>query len=541
MRKAVAVISIVAGAFLVLGASAARAQQAAQTPKFDISGFRVEGNTVLPKDEVDQALQPQVGKGRDFADVQRALEALQAAYQRRGYGGVYVYLPEQRLQGGAVVLKVIEARLDKITVTGNRHFSEASVRRALPDLKPGTVPNMVDIAENSRAANENPARQLRVVLKPSPTEGRIDAAVEVADHNPFKPFVSLDNTGTPSTGRARLGFGLQYANLWQRDHVATLQYITSPTERDKVKVYSLGYRFAIPSWGDSVDLYAGYSDVSAAQTQTPAGPLSISGKGTLAGARYNLILRRKGEYEQRVLFGADYRRFDNQCSLGVFGAAGCVSTGGNPGADVQTRPVSLGYSGQLIQATRQAGFNLSVARNMPGGSGGEQADFAAVRAAAKADYQLLRYGANASSQVFGGAWTLRANYQGQHTSDALLPAEQFGVVGFSAVRGFLEREVAGDRGMFGNLELYSPDVGSSRGAKALSARMLAFVDGGAAWINQPVLGQWERDGVASWGLGMRASYGRNLSLRLDAASVLRPGGSRARGDKMAHAGMVASF
>ena len=519
----------------------ALAQQGVQSPKFDIAGFRVEGNSVLSATEVDATLQPFVGKQRDFADVQRALEALQTVYQRRGYGAVYVYLPEQRLEGGTIVLKVIEAKIDKITVTGNRYFSEANVRRALPDLKPGAVPNMVDIAENSRAANENPARQLQVVLKQSPTEGLIDASVQVNDQPPLKPFVSLDNTGTPATGRARLGLGVQYANLWERDHVATLQYITSPTDAGKVKVYSLGYRFPIPTWGDSVDLYAGYSDVSAAQTQTPAGPLSISGKGTLAGARYNFILRRRGEYEQRVIAGFDYRSFKNQCSLGSFGSAGCISTSGNPGADVETRPASLGYSGQLTQATRQAGFNVSYSRNIPGGAHGSDADFSAVRAPATAHYGVFRYGASATSAVFGN-WMARGNLQGQSTSDALVPAEQFGLVGYTAVRGFLERELAGDKGYLGNLELYTPDVGNALGWKTTGARLLAFYDAGVAQINEPAAGQADRTIASSWGLGLRGSYGRNVTLRLDVARVVHGGGSsRASGDKMAHAGMVASF
>lgn len=541
MRAGAGIVARLLAACLIFLPFNALAQQGVQSPKFDIAGFRVEGNSVLSATEVDAILQPYVGKQRDFADVQRALEALQDVYQRRGYGAVYVYLPEQRLEGGTIVLKVIEAKIDKITVTGNRYFSEANVRRALPDLKPGAVPNMVDIAENSRAANENPARQLQVVLKQSPTEGLIDAGVQVTDQPPLKPFVSLDNTGTPATGRERLGLGVQYANLWERDHVATLQYITSPTDRDKVKVYSLGYRFPIPTWGDSVDLYAGYSNVSAAQTQTPAGALSISGKGTLAGGRYNLILRRRGEYEQRVLFGFDYRKFENQCSLGSFGSAGCISTAGNPGADVETRPASIGYSGQLTQATRQAGFNVSYARNIPGGAHGGDADFSAVRAPATAHYGVLRYAASASSAAFGN-WTVRGNLQGQSSSNALVPAEQFGLVGYTAVRGFLERELAGDKGYLGNLELYTPDVGSALGWKTTGARLLAFYDAGVAQINEPVAGQADRTIASSWGLGLRGSYGRNVTLRLDVARVVHGGGSsRASGDKMAHAGMVASF
>ena len=43
----------------------ALAQQGVQSPKFDVSGFRVEGNSVLSAAEIDATLQPYVGKQRD--------------------------------------------------------------------------------------------------------------------------------------------------------------------------------------------------------------------------------------------------------------------------------------------------------------------------------------------------------------------------------------------------------------------------------------------------------------------------------------------
>jgi len=536
VRTALALIA----AFCV---ASAHAQQPppAQTPKFDISGFRVEGNTVLSSDVVRKVLQPFTGKARDFADVQRALEALQQAYQRRGYGAVYVYLPEQELAGGAIRLKVIEGRIEKVTVTGNRYFDTANVRRALPALREGTVPNIVDIAENSRAANENPARQLQVVLKPGTSEGNIEAAVQVRDEPPLRPFVSLDNTGTSSTGRNRLGLGVQYANLWNRDHVATLQYITSPSHSSSVRVYSIGYRFPIPAWGDSMDLYAGYSSVEAGETQTTAGPLTVSGKGRIAGARYNLILRRRGEYEQRVIFGLDYRAFDNQCSLGIFGAAGCVSVGGNPGSDVTVRPASVGYSGQWSQPNRQVAFNATLSRNLPGGSNGDDAAFGAVRTGATASYTILRFGVQGIASGLGGDWQVRANLAGQRSSNELVPGEQYGIGGYNTVRGFLEREVLGDYGEAANLEVYSPDLGPRLPLKDVALRLLGFLDGGAAYINNPLPGQPERDGIASWGVGARAALGRKVSVRLDAARVLRGSVVTQRGDHAVHFGVVVSF
>jgi len=536
-------VSAAMAAALALGgpALAADAGAGVTVPKFDITVFRIEGNTVLPARDAEEAVKPYVGKQRDFGDVQRALEALQLLFQKRGYGTVQVYLPEQRLESGVITLRVIEATVGKVTVTGNRYFSAENTRRALPDLREGTVPNVVEIAENTRAANENPARQLQVVLKPGTAEREVDADVEVRDQPPIRPFLSFDNTGTESTGRYRAGIGIQHANLWNRDHVATIQYITSPTETKDVSIYSLGYRFPIPTWGDSVDLYAGYSDVAAAQTQTPAGPLAFSGKGTVAGGRYNFILRRRGEYEHRVLFGLDYRRFDNLCSLGVFGSAGCVSTTGSLSGKTEYRPVSLGYSGAWNQPSRQLAFNATAVRNIPGSGDASQDAFTAARTGAVADYRILRYAVQYMTAMFGSDWQMRAALAGQQTNDALLPAEQLGVAGFNTVRGFNEREVLGDRGYYANFEFYTPDIGRALVSPQFNFRMLAFYDRGLAQINDPVPGQIEKEIVASTGIGLRSALSRYLTLRLDAARVLDAGGSRQRGDTMVQFGLVASY
>jgi len=53
-------------------------------PRFDITRFEVRGNSVLPQELIARMVAPFTGSGRDFGDVQRALESLQDAYARAG-------------------------------------------------------------------------------------------------------------------------------------------------------------------------------------------------------------------------------------------------------------------------------------------------------------------------------------------------------------------------------------------------------------------------------------------------------------------------
>lgn len=103
LRGAVACLvvaaSIVFSSPRVLGAEPVRL-------RFDITAYRVEGSTLLTNNQVQSTVAPFRGKQRDFADIQRALEALETAYRGRGFSAVQVFLPEQEMEKGEITLRV---------------------------------------------------------------------------------------------------------------------------------------------------------------------------------------------------------------------------------------------------------------------------------------------------------------------------------------------------------------------------------------------------------------------------------------------------
>ena len=292
-------------------ASPASAQIAADAmePHLSITRFDVTGNTLLTQSEIDVAVAEFVGQQKDFSDIQRALENLEQTYRDRGYGVVQVLLPEQDITKGVVALRVIEPKIGNVTIEGNKFFDDANVRRSLSRLKPGATPNSEDLARNLQMLAEHPAKQTTVLLKAGETDSLVDANVKVADEKPLKFVATFDNTGTDDTGRFRTGISMQNSNLFNRDHVLSLQYVTNPENPSKVQIYGGGYRIPFYEYNSSLELYAGYSDVSSGTLQ---GLFNVSGSGTIAGGRYNLYLPKYGELEHKLSFGIDYRAFQNQ-------------------------------------------------------------------------------------------------------------------------------------------------------------------------------------------------------------------------------------
>lgn len=508
---------------LVSSAPVISADSPVETPRFEITRFAVEGNSLLSETEVDERTRAYTGKGRTFADVQLALDSLQQAYRDRGWGAVSVVLPEQELQGGVVRLRVVEGKLRKIAVSGNRHHDEANVRAALPALREGETPNLDRLARNIQLANESPTRQVTVTMRTGAQEGDVEADVDVDDRNPSRFFASADNTGTNETGRYRLGLGYQHANLFNRDHVATIRWVTSPEEVDDVNIFGAGYRIPVYGWNGAFDFVAGYSDVDSGTLQ---GLFNVSGKGTVAAARYTQFLKRLGTgFEHQLAAGLDYRQYDNDVIL----------VGGSPNLvpDVTVRPASLTYSGRLREARGRADFYLGFSQNIPGGSDGGDADFAAARFGADADYNLWRYGVDGAVEIYRD-WQGRVSFAGQYSGDLLVPGEQFGIGGAYSVRGFLERELSNDKGYSTQIELYTPNFAPLLNAADWQMRALTFYDMGYIRRNDPLPGEIAQESISSAGLGIRLGYG-DLNIRVDWARVLQPGGTQGNNDDRVHA------
>lgn len=487
-------------------------------PRFEIRRFIVEGNTLIPAAEIEKLLAPHAGANRDFGDVQRALESLQENYIERGYTAVRVMVPEQDIRAGTVALQVVEGRIGKVTVQGNQFFDTDNIRRSVPGLKENTPPNTRELSQQMQLANDNPAKQGTLSLESSEEEGKVDATVRVTDEKPMRFSVFLDNTGNTQTGQFRLGAGLQHSNVWNRDHVLNLQYVTSPTKISDVTVFGLGYRVPLYGMNASIEAFGGYSDVNSGTVQNL---FSVSGAGSIFGLRYTQVLPRIDSYEQKLAVALDYRAIKSNVTL--------LGTTGTLVPDITVKPVSLAYSGHLPGAGRDLAFYASFSRNLPSGSDGDQAAFTAQRFGANANYSIYRAGVT-WTQALPEDLLLRAGLSGQWTRDRLVSAEQFGMGGMDSVRGFYERETANDVGHRASVELYSPDFGA-KVADNWRARGLAFIDMARGFDRLPARGA--DNGMSSVGIGLRMNQGKTISVRADWGYVLNDAGTRPAGkDKL---------
>ena len=509
---------------------------------------------MLPAAEIERAVGGAVGPGKSYADVQKAIEALEAAYRRAGYSAVQVQLPEQELSGGVIKIVVSETRIGAVTVSGNKYFDEANIRNSLRTLQPGQTPNLRALSAGIQLANDNPSKQVEVVLASGSAEDTVDAKIKVVDSSPIRVTLTADNTGTSSSGRIRTGVSLQHTNMFNRDHAATIAYTTSPDSPDSVHVnlWSVGYRIPLYAIGDSIDLLYGYSSVNTpGSTPTLGGPLGLIGKGNVASVRFNHFFAREGNFTSKLIFSLDRKYINSRCNVnGVEVSFAPPTPAISSCVPYTAMPIGVTYFGHTQRDNRLLDWNIGVTRNLPIGerytnTSGRSDRYSYLTPSnrdTRDSFMTVRGGATVF-QSFANDWQMRLAANAQLASDPLVASEQFGLVGATAVRGFDERVVAADAGVLVNAELYGPELAARTGLPG-NLRLLGFVDAGRGmYLHTDGTALASGISVASVGAGMRYSFDRRVDLRLDAARVVAAptSGINGRGHWKAHLGMSIGF
>lgn len=493
---------------------------------FNITGYVIDGSNQLSTEQIDAATRPYIGVDKNFSDVERARAAIEAAYITQGLSAIQLTLPEQKLQNGIVHFHVIESHYGKITVTDNKFHSENNVLNALPSLRSGKMPNAELISKELKLANENPSRQAEVVLRQGNGENEVDAIVHVRDSKPGVFNVTLDNTGSPETGRTRFGIAYRNANLFDADHLASLQYMTSVENPNRVQVIGAGYTIPLYKYGSSLAFFAGYSNVNS----VVAGLDNFKGGGTLLSGRYNYQFKRIGKMDQRVSLGLDWRNFNRIEQVTPFPVVLYN--------EIAILPANLTYTAEGKFDYSSLNLNLSFSQNIPGVNNGRKQDFVAYDPGntlkPDANFKVIRYGA-VFSQSVANDWLFKTSVNGQHSSDTLILGEQFRLGGAEGVRGFSEGSESGNSGSRISLEGYTPHFSKNH----LMARALVFFDAGQ--VNATILSP--KSSISSTGLGFRASLSERVNLSADLARIVNSGVDPLQrvGDWRAHLSLTSSF
>ncbi len=500
------------------------------TAVFEIRAFEVSGNSLFPANKLQETVKPFTGSGKTAADVEKARDALEKLYHDAGYPAVLVNIPEQTVEGGIVKLQVIESRIGRVKISGNRYFTAEKIMKELPSFRPGEMLYLPKVQQEIGRLSRIQDLKVEPVMTPGQELGTVDIELKVRDRLPLHGSLELNNRSSPGKKPLRLNAMLRYDNLWQLDHSISLQYQIAPQNTKQAEALSGSYVLPAP-WEENhlLALYGIWSDSDTAFGQD----FRVVGKGAIFGMRYVIPLPSYKLYAHNITLGFDYKDFKETVGF-------MTGSGGETKTPITYMPLSFFYSASLQDEWGlnqfSGGLNLSFR-----GLVSDQREFELKRYKGMANYLYFTAGIQRTQKLPLGMG-LFMKVDGQVSDGPLIANEQYTAGGMENVRGYKESEALGDYAVHGTIELSFPDPLKKFGpGKWFQMSPYLFYDIAKLIVAEPLPGQDRSHKLMGTGAGLRGSITKYLEYELDWAIALSNSDHTQKKDNRFHFKLKALF
>jgi hemolysin activation/secretion protein len=411
-------------------ASEPTAQPADNSDEFQFKQFRFQGNTVYSDSALEKLLRDKVPAVKTLPDIQRAAEAVAALYQEDGVLARVDLLP-QDLTDGVVTITITEGRF-----AGARMESAESPKlpqdflvKLVETAQPKNAP--VKLSQMDKATmllNEVPGVQASVRLSTGQEEGETIALVQVQDKRPWDGQITLDNTGSISTGAYR--FSSQYSRYgWLgRGDVSNIQYLHSAG----LDYARLGYSEPLGHGGAR---FGGNTEWTRYTVVDPTyDALDLHGPATTLNGFVSQPLVRHRQFSSDLVLSGDHKKYTNHSKFSTTRYQ-LDSLSASVQINSQDQWMGGGENSASLQLTRGL---IDYETDKSDGTEGL--------------FTKWRLSINRKQKV-DAAQMLLLSYQRQRASRNLDSSEKFGIGGSGAVRAYPAGEASGTQASLFSIEL----------------------------------------------------------------------------------------
>ncbi|MCI0381761.1 MAG: BamA/TamA family outer membrane protein [Chlamydiae bacterium] len=486
----------------------------------DLREILILGIYVPNLDQLQQQLKSCIGRRINPDNLIRIRNAITRHFCENNRPFVVVVNPPQDFTDGIVKFYVMEAKVGRVFVKGNRWFPSRMIEKTIR-VYPGDFLNPDKVRNNIAWLNRNPFPQAELILTPeenrrnlawidrnpfhqtelilSSGEKRYTTDVEITtkDRLPLRPYIGTNNIGTKLSGENRWFVGANCNMLTGLNDYLTYQFTSSYHIR-KIQSHYGNYTILLP-WKDQLTLYSGYTRIK---------PKGLTGRNYQASGRYILPIKPLyGPLSREVTIGVDFKNTDNNFLFVSEEFPILVR-------DVNIFQIYLRAQMERIYDTHD--FYLFVENYFSPGNWLQKQSksrYNALRPGAKSFYDYVKL-----TFVDRMLWNSLETYfvfRGQAASRSLLPSEQFGLGGYNTVRGYVERAFNADNALCGNFELRIPIVKTRRIKTTNEVSLVGFVDYGWGRNYETSPGIHKSEWLLGVGPGVRVVFFPHFVGRLD--------------------------
>lgn len=439
-------------------------------PRFVLKSVRFDGNTFFSSKDLAPYADAYLGQSAGFKELDAIARSVTEHYRSRGYLTSRAYMGPQRIENGAVTIQVIEGRLGRTLVEGNRYFSTEKIQEALTLPASDGPFEFGALEKRIRFLNRNPDFRSSAYLTPGETPLTSDLHVKVEDKLPLHTAYEFNNRGTKLTHRSRHLVSGTHNNF--TGNLDTLSLTAGLAEEGAFQ--ALSGAWSVPFWNTGTLFLLSGSYVDSALKKHLA-PSDITGTSwSVVPAVFQELIATPRQ--QLVL----YTGFEIKDSK--------TSTVGEKTSLDRLRVLVAGPRWSRLDASGRTSLSADIHWGIPRFLGGSEAeDLDASRVRAGGDFVYYSGSVSRAQRLpFGLTGVLKGS--GQWSDTALTSPEQFSIGGSSTVRGYPEADSAGDYGYVGTAEisapLPAPDgwlVPFTDSRVNQSVRWLGFFDAGKAF------------------------------------------------------------
>lgn len=441
--------------------------------------------------------------------IQKIADRITDLYRQKGYIISRAYIPEQKMEGGVLQIKVLESTVGDILIKGNRFYSTKLIKSYLT-IKTGETFNYNDLKDDLNNINDHPDREVKAVLTPGKEQGSTDVLLNVKDSLPVHVAFGYNNYLSRFLRNNIYSSTFTDNNLLGHDDILSFEYESG--DYNDYYSYSTHYLYPITK---SLDLgvYASHSD-EVMQGQFAA--VDARGTSSMYGFYGSQQLIKNEDVNSHFNFGFDYKNVYN-------------FLGGDLTSRDLLRIAKAGFDIDLDDDWGRTFISDDYNYGIPGIMGGTKEHLDAT------DTPTSRIGAGGQFvmdtlnilrlQKLPYDSTLLWKNQLQFSPSTMTSTEQYQVGGPSNNRGYAVADVVGDEGYSMSWELAQPlyfvprdwAIPHTNTRIYDDFRVIEFYDWSNVHSNSVQSGENKNQTLSSAGCGLKLNILKNLSASYEIA------------------------
>ena len=469
---------------------------------FVLKDIKITGTTLFKPEDFRSAYASYIGKTVTYKDLNDIADKIKSKYKEKGYLTTSAYMPEQEIKEGIVEIRVIEGKLGKVKIEGNK-FSSASFLEKYIHTKKNEIINVIKLERDILRLNQSSDLTVKATLAQGEAPETSDLILSVTEKTPYHAAASFDNQGTRLTGKYR-----ESGILWTSNLTGNLDSLFINT------IYSGGSIGESDSYSLPIDTYGTKFGMDYTYFRTALGrefkSYKIIGETNIYSPHITVELALQEDFQAYANFGIDMKStIKKVLDVKV--------------SDDQMRDPYFGFDFTKTDDSGQTSFSPKFVfgtANFLGSS--TRGNPMAGRANSDGEFFIYQQSLNRLQRmIFDSYLSIRS--QAQVASRTLPSSEQLQLGGFNSIRGYPEGDYLCDNGAYANFDWVMPMYIFPKDLKLPGAdtplrhqiEPVLFADIGGGGLQRTHTGELNRKFLAGLGGGVKLHFNNKISISLE--------------------------